>query len=120
MDCMKIPHSFLSRALSTTLLVAVCAIAFPQTSSARDYGRRPWFGPHRPAPHEDHRDDHRVRRSTGADVQRALARRGYYHGPVDGDIGPGTRRAIARYQSANGLRPTGEINSSLLRSLHID
>jgi hypothetical protein len=52
-------------------------------------------------------------------VQRALARRGYYHGPIDGDIGPGSRSAIARYQRDRGLLVTGSINSTLLRSLGI-
>ena len=55
--------------------------------------------------------------STDAAVQRALSRRGYYDGPADGTIGPGTRRAISRYQADNGLRPTGQIDSVLLRSL---
>ncbi|MEO8614390.1 MAG: peptidoglycan-binding domain-containing protein [Luteolibacter sp.] len=55
--------------------------------------------------------------STGASVQRELARRGYYHGYVDGAIGPQSQRAIVRYQQDRGLRPTGTINSSLLRSL---
>lgn len=54
---------------------------------------------------------------TAAAVQRALARRGFYYGPVDGDIGPGSRRAIARYQSAHRLPVTGTIDRSLLRSL---
>ena len=52
-------------------------------------------------------------------VQRALARRGYYNGPIDGDIGPGSRSAIARYQRDRGLAVTGSITSSLLRSLGI-
>lgn len=50
-------------------------------------------------------------------VQRALARAGYYQGPLDGEIGPQSSRAIARYQSAQGLRVTGQINQSLLQSL---
>lgn len=54
---------------------------------------------------------------TEAEVQRALARRGYYRGPIDGDLGPGSRNAIARYQADHGLRVTGGVNSSLLRSL---
>lgn len=57
--------------------------------------------------------------STSASVQAALARRGYYHGPIDGDIGPGSRRAIARYQADHGLRPTGLITSSLLSALRL-
>lgn len=63
--------------------------------------------------------DHSYRRplSVGASVQQALARRGYYRGPIDGSIGPYSRSSIARYQAAHGLRPTGQISESLLRSL---
>lgn len=55
--------------------------------------------------------------STGAAVQRELARNGYYRGYIDGRIGPQSRQAIARYQQAQRLRVTGTINTSLLRSL---
>jgi peptidoglycan hydrolase-like protein with peptidoglycan-binding domain len=55
--------------------------------------------------------------SIDADVQRALRRRGYYHGPIDGDIGPGSRSAIREYQADHGLRMTGRIDGSLIRSL---
>ena len=58
--------------------------------------------------------------SVEASVQQALARRGYYRGPIDGQIGPYSRREIARYQDDNGLRPTGLISSSLLRSLGLE
>lgn len=57
--------------------------------------------------------------SSGVAVQRALARQGYYQGSFDGDIGPQSRRAIARYQQDRGLQVTGTITSSLLRSLGI-
>jgi hypothetical protein len=53
------------------------------------------------------------------DVQRALARRGYYRGPIDGDIGPGSRSAIRAYQYDRGLAATGRIDQSLLRSLRL-
>jgi hypothetical protein len=52
-------------------------------------------------------------------VQRALARRGYYRGPIDGDIGPGSRSAIARFQRDHGFAVTGTINSTLLHGLGI-
>lgn len=52
-------------------------------------------------------------------VQRALSRRGYYHGPIDGDIGPGSRNAISAFQSDRGLNVTGRINSATVRSLGI-
>ena len=55
--------------------------------------------------------------SMGVAVQRALARNGYYNGYIDGQIGPQSRRAIARYQQRQGLRVTGNITPGLLRSL---
>jgi hypothetical protein len=58
-------------------------------------------------------------RSLDADVQVALARRGYYHGPIDGDIGPGSIAAIRAYQYDRGLPVTGMIDGPLIRSLGI-
>lgn len=55
--------------------------------------------------------------SMDAAVQRALARRGYYEGPIDGAIGPQSRRAISRYQYDYGLQETGTITDGLLASL---
>ncbi|HWL52336.1 MAG TPA: peptidoglycan-binding protein [Chthoniobacteraceae bacterium] len=52
-------------------------------------------------------------------VQVELKRRGYYAGPIDGQIGPGTSRSISTYQSKNGLKVTGKINQALLVSLGI-
>lgn len=52
-------------------------------------------------------------------VQVELQRQGYYNGPIDGDIGPQTQKSIAKYQSQNGLPPTGQINEALLKSLKI-
>jgi FMN-dependent NADH-azoreductase len=53
-------------------------------------------------------------------VQQELAREGYYHGQVDGIIGPDTRRAIDRYQSDHGLRRTGTLTVETLHSLGFD
>lgn len=57
--------------------------------------------------------------SVDASVQAALARRGYNPGPVDGELGPMSRRAIMRFQADHGLAVTGTVNSNLLRSLGI-
>jgi hypothetical protein len=54
-----------------------------------------------------------------ADVQRELRRRGFYRGSIDGNIGPASRAAIRSYQAERGLRVTGRIDSSLLRSLGV-
>ncbi len=51
------------------------------------------------------------------DVQRQLARRGYYHGAIDGDIGPGSRAAIRNYQADRGLPVTGRIDRALIDKL---
>lgn len=56
-------------------------------------------------------------RSLEMDVQRELRRRGYYYGPIDGDIGPGTRSAIRDYQYDRRLPVTGRIDTYLVRSL---
>jgi hypothetical protein len=57
------------------------------------------------------------RPSLTADVQIALARRGFYYGEIDGIIGPQSRSAIRRYQASYGLPVTGSIDYPLMRSL---
>lgn len=52
-----------------------------------------------------------------AQVQRRLARAGYYHGVIDGAAGPRTRAAIARWEARHGMYADGRIDRSLLRSL---
>ena len=51
------------------------------------------------------------------DVQLALRREGYYRGPIDGDLGPGSRAAIRDYQYDHRLPANGRIDNYLLRSL---
>jgi peptidoglycan hydrolase-like protein with peptidoglycan-binding domain len=50
-------------------------------------------------------------------VQWALSRWGYYHGPIDGVIGPDGFRAIRAFQEAQGLPATGRIDPNVLRAL---
>jgi hypothetical protein len=52
-----------------------------------------------------------------AAVQRRLGQLGYYHGVVDGVIGPQTRGAIAAFESRNGLPVDGTISRPLLDTL---
>ncbi len=47
-------------------------------------------------------------------VQRSLARAGYYRGAIDGVVGNGTRSAIRSYERAHGLRVDGQIDQRLL------
>ena len=52
-----------------------------------------------------------------ANVQVSLQEQGYYHGDVDGLIGPLTRAAIADYQRDHGLYETASIDQPTLESL---
>ena len=58
--------------------------------------------------------------SPTAQVQQALARMGYYHGAIDGIMGPNTSGAISAYQRDNNLRVTGTVNGRLLDALDLD
>jgi len=83
-------------------------------------------GPDRPAyrgvprGETDAKDTNDGKDDLGMDLQRALASQGYYHGPIDGEIGSGSRAAIRAYQSDHGLEVTGRMDAALLRSLHIE
>lgn len=51
------------------------------------------------------------------DVQRSLARKGYYRGVIDGDLGPQTRAAIREWQADCRMPVTGQLDTPTLRSL---
>jgi hypothetical protein len=57
------------------------------------------------------------RSSAAKALQAALARRGYYHGSVDGVLGPETRNAIRSFQAHQGLPVTGQVDGRLIRAL---
>jgi len=59
-----------------------------------DYSREPAYG-------YDYRDRYRGGSSVVA-LQRQMARAGYYHGAIDGIMGPETRRAIRAYERSRG------------------
>jgi len=50
-------------------------------------------------------------------VQARLARAGYYHGAIDGAMGPRTHYAIVAYERDHGLRVDGAISGQLLRNM---
>jgi hypothetical protein len=52
--------------------------------------------------------------STVVAAQERLARQGYYRGATDGVLSAEMQNAIRRYQSTNGLRQTGELDSDTL------
>ena len=58
------------------------------------YSREPAYG-------YDYRDRYRGGSSVVA-LQRQMARAGYYHGAIDGIMGPETRRAVRAYERSHG------------------
>ena len=54
------------------------------------------------------------------EVQRRLATLGLYGGPIDGDIGPGSRGAIAEWQRRQGASPTGMLGPVQLQALRAE
>ncbi len=54
----------------------------------------PPAGPYKPSPVE---------------IQTALKNAGFYAGAIDGKIGPKTKKAVAEFQKANGLKADGRV-----------
>jgi peptidoglycan hydrolase-like protein with peptidoglycan-binding domain len=52
-----------------------------------------------------------------ADIQKELARRGFYDGPADGVLGPKTDLAIREFEQAAKRKPTGEPSETILQAL---
>jgi peptidoglycan hydrolase-like protein with peptidoglycan-binding domain len=52
-------------------------------------------------------------------VQGLLRQQGDYHLRVDGKDGGATRRALARWQRAHNLNPTGIIDTATLQAMNI-
>ena len=50
-------------------------------------------------------------------IQLILAKNGYDVGTPDGKMGGKTKKAIAAYQAANGMKATGDVDDELVRSL---
>ena len=46
-----------------------------------------------------------------SELQESLRDKGYYHGKVDGNLGPQTREAIRQYQKSENLPVTGHLDA---------
>lgn len=97
-------------------LTAVSALPAVASPGHHSYHSGPSYRPsapmYRPAPPSP-----RERKEYRAQLR--LRQLGFYHGRVDGQIGPMTQRAIARYQRSRHLRITGWLDVRTLRSLGV-
>jgi lytic murein transglycosylase len=50
-------------------------------------------------------------------AQRGLTVLGHYGGPIDGDLGAGSRRALRAWQRANGRAPDGYLTAEMAREI---
>lgn len=55
--------------------------------------------------------------STVAGAQDRLTQDGFYHGQIDGVLGPETRHAIVRFQTKHGLAISGELTRETLNAM---
>ena len=53
-------------------------------------------------------------------AQRTLRAEGFYHGRIDGIVGPKTRTAVAQYQRRNGLGDTATLDGQTMARLNSD
>jgi hypothetical protein len=110
----------------TTLLAGTFLVLAAVPANAQYYDRR-YDDRYQDRRYDDRRyDDHYDRRHdagpghrTKVRAQIRLRQLGYYRGPIDGSIGYGTRRAIARFQRHHGLPATGWLDWRTLRALRI-
>ena len=77
----------------------------------------PYYGYYYPYDYYGYQNYGYDRRYTVVEVQRRLARAGYYHGPIDGILGPETRRAIRAYERDHNVPAYGMIDRWLLRTM---
>jgi hypothetical protein len=66
---------------------------------------------------------HMSQASGGQDIrqaQEALKNQGHDPGPIDGVMGPQTRQALRAFQSSNGLKQTGMLDSETRQKLNVE
>jgi len=97
---------------------AIAAITAPSKPASKDVVKDTAATLPRPRPPEaTAKVEARPMAEIIADIQRELARRGYYDGVVDGRYGPRTDAAVRDFEQANGLKASTEPNEALLAAI---
>ncbi|BAZ25349.1 peptidoglycan-binding domain 1 [Kalymmatonema gypsitolerans NIES-4073] len=52
-------------------------------------------------------------------LQQDLRRLGYFNGPITGNFGPETQRAVVRFQQSNGIRADGVVGGTTKQAIRI-
>jgi peptidoglycan hydrolase-like protein with peptidoglycan-binding domain len=98
--------------LLSFVVTALIGLSEPAHGSSRDRSDGYYY------PDDSTYDSH-GRVPTVRHVQLALEEDGYYVGDNRGNFGFETRAAVRRYQRDKGLRITGKIDDTLLRTLRL-
>ncbi|MGR3511745.1 MAG: trypsin-like peptidase domain-containing protein [Paracoccaceae bacterium] len=77
----------------------------------------PVLEPGEETPEQARRSERDMSREERALLQTALKFEGFYNSLIDASFGPGTRRAMAGWQEANGYEPTGILTTLQRREL---
>lgn len=91
------------------------AVASPQPATPT--APLPQLEPGEETPEEARRGERGLNRDDRALLQTALKWEGFYSSVIDASFGPGTRRAMAAWQEANGYEPTGILTTLQRREL---
>jgi hypothetical protein len=133
MRCAKMKTSTPTLAfVAATLLLSLAARGAdartrkPKQSSAQASSTGPASAPSRSTPTKKKSKKRRSRREPSQkaptpdrikEIQSALARGGYYQGEPNGKWDLNTASAMQKFQSGNGLEPSGKINALSLQKL---
>jgi hypothetical protein len=69
---------------------------------------------------DDYSDESQSDESIIVAAQERLALQNYYRGETDGVLSPEMQKALKRYQSTNGLRQTGQLDSDTLATMGLN
>lgn len=92
--------------------------SMPATSGTSQYGTNP--GATTPAPYGVTTNQQGGVNLPSSEIRRAqqqLREQGFYHGKIDGTLGPATKQALQQFQQKNGLPVTASLDQQTMDKL---
>ena len=118
-------HAMNLRLLLTTLLIPAAALAQqeqPQPQAQQPQAQQPQA--QQPQAQEPASQAQQPAADPYAErnkrVQEMLRQRGFYNGPINGDIGPNTQAAIAQFQLSMPMPASGMLDETTLAALGVE